>query len=1206
MRVAVAAQTLHLADSRLSRRLAGFQLGCSQAVRTTEIEKSMELILLLVVGVPIALVVWLIVRAVQARQQIDELSRRVGNLELEVFRLKREPAAAPTEQLTPETQTSAATKAQPEISQPPVASPLEPPLIVPTTEIASPPPIPPLVPPLPEPGPLPTIAPPPILPAAEPISKLANPPEAPSVVEPTLSSISETPPILAEVAAAKPTEAPPSEPAPPSVTERASFEMRLGTYWAVRVGAVMLLTGLAFFGNLAYQKFSAGGKVALLYLASGLLLGAGAWWQRKVAKESLKNFGQVLFAGGLAAVYFTTFAAHHVAELRVIQSAMLDGVLLLAWAGFIAWIADRRKSEVLALFAVGLAYYSGLISHEVGAFTLYSNLVLTVVAVFFLVRNRWAWLSFASLLATYAAYAFWRFYHGGEWRLTTPEEGLWHGAYFLMCYWAVFTAAVFLSKHEKLVGSNRAGFITMNNGAFFTLFLLTMLQVHHGGFWKFTLAYGTVLLALVEVSRRLLPSEPLAKNSYLTQGLLLVTVGFISKFAGLQLALLLGAESVVLLVLGLQRGSLILQIGSYLSGALSVAWAFDGVERFDSRGLWLGPALGGLMAFNSFWSRRKTPEAERGQFCAVPAFFATLALVVWCFTTWQNTQQMHFGLVLTLEALVLALSFYVLRLPELTLLGQTYLLAAQSAWAFGVPTVTAQLTALALTANSFVVLRPGWKRNDLALQATGCISAALAVAWGFAGLERNLTTGLITGSTLAVLMLAQAFFAHRRTTDENPDSLRPGPTYFSAMAVVLVITTTWFNTSQANCGLFLATEALVLTATIYFLRVREVALLGQLLLVAGHCAWQFNLFDRGAPPWWNPVLMIAMTLGLGHWWQKQKVVAAKIGMALQLLLSLLFATLVCTWLGKESSASTWLALSCGFAVVVTVYAVATRAWLLAACAQLFLLPGAWLFLRQLAYDGGPKFAALAPIAALGALSLGTLFWFERKPEASQTVRNPLLAVATAYRWVALAMSLWWVLEYVARREQVWVLMAIGVLVFLFAGWRRSREALLFGATFSAMALLLFWARSFEFSGDVYLPSGLAILALLAQQRTAKRLPERYAVDSRIHAATIVLGGLTLWRFVSCWIMKHGGGFYLTVSWSVLALVLFACGVVLRERMYRWLGLGVIAAALGRVVIFDVWKQETIFRVLTFTALGIVLIVVSFIYNKYQEKIRQWL
>ncbi len=74
---------------------------------------------------------------------------------------------------------------------------------------------------------------------------------------------------------------PPVSSASPAVAEpKASFEMRLGTYWLVRIGAVMILTGLVFFGNLAYQKMGAVGQVSLLYLASGLLLGAGAWWQR--------------------------------------------------------------------------------------------------------------------------------------------------------------------------------------------------------------------------------------------------------------------------------------------------------------------------------------------------------------------------------------------------------------------------------------------------------------------------------------------------------------------------------------------------------------------------------------------------------------------------------------------------------------------------------------------------------------------------------------------------------------------------------------------------------------------------------------------------------------------------------------------------------------------------------------------------------------
>ena len=151
-----------------------------------------------------------------------------------------------------------------------------------------------------------------------------------------------------------------------ATVEDSSLELRLGTYWLVRIGIVMVLTALAFFGNYAYQNFighlGPAGKVGLLYLASGLLFGAGAWWQRQSVKESLRTYAQVLFAGGLAAVYFTTYAAHHFEPLRVIASPVLDGALLLAWAGFMVWIADRRKSEVLALFAVGLAYYTAVIT----------------------------------------------------------------------------------------------------------------------------------------------------------------------------------------------------------------------------------------------------------------------------------------------------------------------------------------------------------------------------------------------------------------------------------------------------------------------------------------------------------------------------------------------------------------------------------------------------------------------------------------------------------------------------------------------------------------------------------------------------------------------------------------------------------------------------------------------------------------------------
>ena len=81
---------------------------------------------------------------------------------------------------------------------------------------------------------------------------------------------------------------------------------------------------------------------------------------------------------------------------------------------------------------------------------------------------------------------------------------------------------------------------------------------------------------------------------------------------------------------------------------------------------------------------------------------------------------------------------------------------------------------------------------------------------------------------------------------------------------------------------------------------------------------------------------------------------------------------------------------------------------------------------------------------------------------------------------------------------------------------------------------------------------------------------------------------------------------LTASWSVFALLLFLCGMPLRERLYRWMGLAVLACSLGRAALFDVWKLEAVYRVLSFAALGVVLLVLGFLYTKYQEKIKEWL
>jgi uncharacterized membrane protein len=933
------------------------------------------------------------------------------------------------------------------------------------------------------------VSPPPILPAPPIIlpsrstppgpRPAASPPEIRSATEQLVPSapnhpraIPETPPIA-------------------GVPER-SLELRLGTYWAPRIGIVVLLTGLVFIGNLAYQNMGAWGKVALLYAASAFLLGAGAWWQRK-AQDPLRNYAQVLFAGGLAAVYFTTYGAHHLESLRVIKSPFLDGLLLLGCAGFTVWAADRQKSELLAMFGIGLAYYSCVMT-RVGFFTLYSNLVLTIAAVFFLVRNRWVTLSFGSLVASYAAYAFWRFFSGTQWHWASASEGLWSGTYFLASYWIAFTAGVFLSRDDKFADKNRGAFLTLNNGAFFTGFVLTMLQVNTGGFWRFCLIYGGVLLVLAEAISRVLPREQHPKNLYLTQGLLLVTIGLISKFAGLHLALILAAESAVLLLLAYQRRNVFLFSGAFIVAGLAIGWGIDGMRQEDPGGLYLAMGLGTLM-------------------------LADTLLV-------------------------------------------DYLLRKESS---------------AATSPA-----PGSAANPPLLEA----------AW-------KAMSGISSGRT--------DLAPDSPWTSSLPANMRPQVGYFAVLALVAWLVATGNNVSHDYFPLVLTVEGLLFTASIYLLRVREITLLSQGYVVIALFAWLIRWAEPQALPWWSPLLMTLLILVLSHWWQKQTVLVASVELrwGTQLLYALGIAALLGFWLGRVTSPPGWLAISGALAIGMTGYGVLTRAWMIGACGQLFVLVSVVQFAFQLLAGHPSWLAALGPMAALGLLSWSTLLWFRNRPGSDNRVRQPLLQLALGYRWAALPMSVAWVCEYIPTRERIWCLAVLGLIVFLLAGWKRNREALVYGAVYSAISLAMFWLTASK-AETIYWANLMAILLVVLQQQIAKRRPGHYPLEATVHATIIFVTGLSVWWFGTRCVLEQASSSYLTASWSLLALMFFASGIVLRERMYRWLGLALLACALGRIVLFDVWKFETLYRILSFMALGIVLLVLGFVYSRYQDKIRQWL
>ena len=394
------------------------------------------------------------------------------------------------------------------------------------------------------------------------------------------------------------------------------------------------------------------------------------------------------------------------------------------------------------------------------------------------------------------------------------------------------------------------------------------------------------------------------------------------------------------------------------------------------------------------------------------------------------------------------------------------------------------------------------------------------------------------------------------------------------------------------------------------LRLRELTLGAQTFLITAQGVWLLQTSTTEPRPlWWSPVIVIAVTLALSHWWQRQRTIPLpKVAtQGLQIIAALAVVGVLLVWLHPSFEPAPWLVMTSLLAVAMTIYGVATRFWFLALAGQFALVVSGFEFVEQIMHHAPPWYFPLAPIAALLALATATTVWLARKP-ATPELNSVLNQTTVLYRWIALAMSLAWVCEYVPKEHLVWTFTTLGAALFALAGLRPKLETRLASGVYLTAGQIAFAARLVVETGMPSFADVSVLLTLAALQAIARRRAARWPLPETAHTAMILAAGLGVWAFVWRWVVLKSGGthFYLTASWAALAAIIFAAGFVLRERMHRWLGLAILAAAVGRVFFSDVWKLDLLARILSFMALGVVLLVLGFIYNKYQEKIKEWL
>jgi len=81
---------------------------------------------------------------------------------------------------------------------------------------------------------------------------------------------------------------------------------------------------------------------------------------------------------------------------------------------------------------------------------------------------------------------------------------------------------------------------------------------------------------------------------------------------------------------------------------------------------------------------------------------------------------------------------------------------------------------------------------------------------------------------------------------------------------------------------------------------------------------------------------------------------------------------------------------------------------------------------------------------------------------------------------------------------------------------------------------------------------------------------------------------------------------ITVSWGIEGVMIFLLALAVKERSFRLTGLGILLLCVAKVMALDVWGLQPRDRYVTFIIVGAALVLVSFLYSKYRDAIRQYL
>ncbi|MGB8729693.1 MAG: DUF2339 domain-containing protein [Candidatus Sulfotelmatobacter sp.] len=267
----------------------------------------------------------------------------------------------------------------------------------------------------------------------------------------------------------------------------------------------------------------------------------------------------------------------------------------------------------------------------------------------------------------------------------------------------------------------------------------------------------------------------------------------------------------------------------------------------------------------------------------------------------------------------------------------------------------------------------------------------------------------------------------------------------------------------------------------------------------------------------------------------------------------------------------------------------------------------------------PRFYTVVPLA------LGFFYAYWRLDESSQDLLKTerRFKVAEIFCWLG-TLTFAALMRFELEADWVagaWAALAFGLLAI---AWRSGRRVFLHQGLLVALGVL-FRTVLHNFYERSYFPPpgwenrwgtvGIAIALLLAALPFAFQLRKKDEESVETGLVRLLQGVVRrpeqLFFFIAIGLltvllateMRHG---MVTLSWGVEGVAVFVLALWLGERSFRLTGLGLLLLCVGKILLVDVWRLDPQDRYLTFIVLGAALLLVSFLYTRNREALRQYL